>query len=987
MTPVNVRQSRLLEDLAGVFRGELRCDRLATALYATDGSLYQIVPFGVAFPQDREDVVTLVKYAAEQRIPLIARGAGTGVAGESLGEGLVIDFSRHMHRVQQIDAETVRVEPGVVHQQLNRLLHTQGRYFPPDPANTATTTVGSMLALDAAGSHSVRVGSMRDHAQSIEIITADGHCFEAGLESLPQFDDRIDAAADDPAQVKPSIVRRLALLLKDHADLIVERQPAALFRNRAGYFLRGVLNGRTLNLPRMLVGSEGTLALFTAATLHTAPLPAHRGALLLVFGSLEAASHAVQTVTLQQPSACDLIDRRLLSLARDTDPRFEAMIPAAAEAALLVEQTGYHERQIRERLEMLKRAVQALPQPGEVAYAAETPAQVEWLWTLPHRVVPLLNRLRGLDRPVPFVEDFAVPPGALQEFLVRVQKVLQHHEVTGSIYAHAAAGQVHLRPFLPTPGPADGPGLEAMAHDLCTVALSLGGTISGEHGLGLARSAFLEEQYGPLYRVLREIKQLFDPHGLLNPDKVITADRHLTGRNLRPVLPAIPKETVSLQLKWSPGEIALSAMSCNGCGTCRTQEPGSRMCPFFRASPGEDRSPRAKANAVRQLSTGQLPWHELASPEFKALADLCFNCKQCQWECPASVDIPHLMIEAKAQHVQAQGISRAEWVLTRFPGWVNWLSRFSPVINPLLNAQGVRWLLERVTGIARQRRLPPLARSPFLKSGPKRWFDPARLEDNGKPVIYFVDHVANAHDPQLAVAFGRILEHHGLSVYVPRNQGPAGMAAFSCGDLETARHHAEQNLQVLSEFARDGCRIVCTEPSAAVCLKFDYPLLSDHPDALLVAGQVQEAGAFLKELHGQGRLKADFEPVKAKTAYHTPCHIKTLHRESPLAEICGWIPGVEVHRIEAGCSGMAGVFGLQRKNFETAQAIGAGLISRLRDTPWDFGLTECSSCKWQMEQAVDMPTLHPLKLLAWAYGILPEVKETLRPPPRRLLTT
>jgi Fe-S oxidoreductase len=585
------------------------------------------------------------------------------------------------------------------------------------------------------------------------------------------------------------------------------------------------------------------------------------------------------------------------------------------------------------------------------------------------------------------VEDFAVPPPALHEFLVRAQRVLQQHEVTGSIYAHAAAGQVHLRPFLPTPKPSDAARLEAIAHDLCAAALSLGGTISGEHGLGLARSAFLEEQYGPLYRVFREIKQIFDPHGLFNPNKVITADRHLTGRNLRPVAPQEIHDTVPLQLKWSASQFIETAMSCNGCGTCKSQEPGSRMCPFFRAAPGEERSPRAKANAIRNLATGRLPWHELASPEFKQLADLCFNCKQCQWECPAAIDIPHLMIEAKAHHVQLQGISRAEWVLTRFAHWANWLSRWSPILNSLLNARGVRWVLDRTLGIARERRLPPLARNPFLKSGPQRWFDAGRWRDDGKPVIYFVDHVANAHDPQIATAFGRILEHHGVPMHVPRQQRPAGMAAVSCGDLETARAHAERNVQLLAEFAREGCPIVCTEPSAAVCLKYDYPLLLDHPDTELVAAHVQEAGAFLRDLHGQGRLKTDFEAIKARVLYHTPCHIKTLSRESALAEICGWIPGVEIHRIEAGCSGMAGVFGLQSRNFERSLEIGGGLISAVREQPWNFGLTECSSCKWQMEQTVDTPTLHPLKLLALAYGILPEAKERLRPNTRRLLTT
>ncbi|MFO0920037.1 MAG: FAD-binding oxidoreductase, partial [Planctomycetaceae bacterium] len=400
---MNVRQSRLLEDLAGLFRGEIRCDRVTTSLYSTDGSLYQITPFGVAFPLDRDDVVTLVRYAAEQRIPLIPRGSGTGVAGESLGDGLIVDFSRHLRRIESLDGDRVTVGAGVVHQELNHWLRAHGRYFPPDPANTATTTVGSMLALDAAGSHSVRVGSVRDHVHQLELVTASGDVFSTGQESLAQLQEWIPPDVAPPQQTKRLILRRLARLLREHRQLIAERQPIALFRNRAGYFLRGVLSEHALNLPRLLVGSEGTLALFTEATLHTAPLPAHRGALLLVFEGLESAAAAVQTVALQQPSACDLIDRRLLSLARDTDPRFAAVIPASAEAALLVEQTGYSARQVLERLNMLKLAVRELPHPGSVSFETGDPAQVDWLWTLPHRVVPVLNRLGGHVRPVPFV--------------------------------------------------------------------------------------------------------------------------------------------------------------------------------------------------------------------------------------------------------------------------------------------------------------------------------------------------------------------------------------------------------------------------------------------------------------------------------------------------------------------------------------------------------------------------------------------------------
>jgi FAD/FMN-containing dehydrogenase len=415
--------TRITEDLSGVLKGEIRCDPLTVAMYSSDASLYQIPPAGVAYPRDREDVVTLAKYAAETDTPLVARGAGTGLAGESLGRGLIVDFSRHMRRIEEINESTVRVQPGVVRAKLNRELRSRGRYFPPDPSGASVTTIGSMLAIDAAGAHSVRIGSTRDHVAELEVVLAGGHLLEVGNERLTSPSNQqssptafhssqspagLDSASDAPT-VKRTLVSKLSQLLTDSEDLIRKHQPP-LLRNRSGYYLRGVLSESHLNLVRMLVGSEGTLGLFTAATLHTSPLPAHRGVVLIVFGQMEAAVRAVQVIAPQQPSACDLLDRRVLSLARDADPRFSKLIPPSGEAALLVEQTGFTPEQIRDRIRMVMASVQELPNVNAFTHEAYTLEEVEFLWSLPERVVPLLTRLPGPTHPLPFVEDVAVPP-------------------------------------------------------------------------------------------------------------------------------------------------------------------------------------------------------------------------------------------------------------------------------------------------------------------------------------------------------------------------------------------------------------------------------------------------------------------------------------------------------------------------------------------------------------------------------------------------
>jgi len=975
------QRERIVEDLSGDFRGEVRCDDLAVSMYASDASLFEVRPLGVAFPRDRDDVVTLSRYSAESGIPLTARGAGSNVTGSSLGAGLIVDFSRHMRSIEALDATSVTVQPGMVMSRLNHLLKDVGRYFPPDPSTAAITTIGGMIGVDSAGSRAARVGSTRDHVISLETVVPGGHVIQCGLERLefsrsaPELDLEGDSTDQTvAANVKRNIVSRLAKLLGDNRELIRERQPTVM-RNTSGYFLRGVLRHNELNLPRMLVGSEGTLGLFTSATLHTSPLPDFRGVALLVFGQMEQAIDAVLQITPLQPSACDLLDRRLLMLGRENDSRFERFIPATAEAALLIEQTGFSERQARERIQMVVAAVSDQCPDVEVAVEAYDFDSVEFLWELPRRVVSMLAQMKGNRRALPFIEDLAIPPATLREFFLRVREVLQKHEITASFYAHAASGQIHMRPFLPLPRPEDGPQLTQLAAEINEITLSLGGSISGEHGDGLSRSCFVKTQFGPLYSVFREIKEIFDPHNLMSPGRIVTETSTLPSTAFRPVVS--PKvELVQLQLQWSPQELADSAETCNGCGGCRTQQEEQRMCPFFRLDPSEEAAPRSKANAFRSLLSGHLGPTGTSTEEFRELSSLCFNCRQCELECPTNVRIPQMMIEAKAQAVEANGVDRTTWILSRAHSLGGLASRAAWFSNWVLRSRTGRWLLERTIGIDRRRKLPPFERRPLIKSlsAQFRRSSPAPRED---AVVYFVDHFANYHDRELADAFLGIMEHNGIRVHVPDGQTGSGMAMVSAGDLAAARAMADINVRELADFAREEIPIVCTEPAAALCLRDDYPLLLDHPDVQTVAHQTVEAGAFLLELKRTDRLKTDFSRLPLRVGYHTPCHLKALKAGLPFRQLLELVPELDVVTIEKGCSGMAGTFGLTREHYEQSVAIGRPLMERMQQPDLIAGATECSSCQLQMEQSTDTPTIHPIKLLAVSYGLLPQLRERL----------
>jgi len=1011
---VDELRRRLTDDLTDAIEGELRIDRAAIAVFSTDASLYEIEPLAVVFPRQAKDVEVLASYSADNGIPLIPRGAGSGLAGGAIGRGIIVDFSRHMNQVVSIGSDRVRVQPGIVREQLNQILREHGRYFAPDPSSSRVMTIGGMLGVDAAGSHAVRIGSTRDHVESIECVLSGGQRLELGRESLqsetiaqaslihaahegaPSFEsvrmETLRLSSQTPATRKADLISRIRLLLSENESLIRQYQPA-LLRNCSGYMLRGIQRTNYLDLARLLVGSEGTLGLFTEATLFTMPLPAHRSAALLMFNTLDQAVQAMQLLLPLDPSACDLLDRRLLSLGRGADPRFRDIILPEAEAGLIVEFPGSSEREVLQRLDDSQRLLRDRGIEFQMTRQASTFDDVELLWSLPAQVVSLLASLKGTSRPLPFVEDMAVPPDRLAEFMVSAQKIFQKHEVTATLYSHAASGQLHFRPILPVPGRGDETLIEAIARDLYRQVIQVGGTISGEHGDGLSRTAFIRTQYGPLYRAFQQLKEIFDPLRLMNPDKIISNDPQLTVKHFRRTRPnanhtesatAAPLLPV-MQLGWSADEAADAAVRCNGCGTCRVVTPPERMCPFVENDGDEELTPRAKANLLRQSLCGDSHGELLTSESVTRVLNSCFNCKQCQLDCPSEVDIPHLILEARAQYVQAHGLSKTAWLLSRVHTYARMASRFSFVTNQLLKNTLFRRFFQRVLGIAAERRLPRFARTPFLASLRVQREDNNGLPGSSKPtVVYFVDYFANHHDPELAEAFVRVLEHNGYRVFIPPAQTVSGMSMLTVGDLVAARAVAEQNIRELAEPAREGYPIVCTEPSAALCLTQEYPMLLSSNDAEVVAQQTIDAGTFLMDLHRRGRLKKDFSPLTIRIAWHTPCHTKALRRGQPMLELLHLIPGITVLNIEKGCTGMAGTFGLAAENFVQSLKIGAGLIEEMKTIDAVAGVTDCSSCRMQMEQSSSIPTIHPIKLLALSYGLMPRLAERLKSKPAGL---
>ncbi len=993
------RRARVHDDLRGILGGELLFEPIARAPYSHDASLYEIAPLGVVVPRTDDDVVALVRYASEHAIPLHARGAGTGLAGETLGPGLVIDFSRHFRRVIRVEADRVVVQPGVVLDVLNAQLAPLGRRLGPDPSHSEARTIGGMVGLDAAGIRSIRHGTTADHVLGLSAVFANGEAADVGFEPWPSAD------SDEPTDFKGHVVRKLGTIYRRQVDLFARRRPKAN-RNRAGYALGAACSPVGVDLARLLVGSEGTLALVTEVAIRTVPIPPAQAVVVLPFGRIADAADAVVECLRWRPSACELFDWRSLSLARDVLPSTRPWIAEAAESALVVEFDGDDPDEVLGRLRGL---VARLDRSGLlVADPVEATRRVDcdFLLGLRRAITPGLMRMKGPRRPVPFMEDIAVPPEALAAFLRRLQDILKQFEVSWTVYAHAGDGELHIRPFLDLGDPGDVAKLEPMASEVLDAALDLGGSISGEHGCGLARTQFLRRQSGDLYHTFREIKDAFDPYNLFNPGKVVGDDPHLMTRHLKrhartepstepgseasfaaPEAPPADPPTVEIEaatpaivpaLRHRDLTVLEQASACNGCGACRSQEPGLRMCPTFRALRTEAASPRNQANLLRQIATGAVDPRLWGSEELKANADLCIHCMACRTECPAGIDISSLMVEAKAAYVEIHGLAPTDWFLSRVDRWARIASRFPILWNALLGAGAGRWLVERTFGLSRHRSLPRAHRTSFLRRAERMGLTRARPQAPGPRVAYFVDVFANHFDQELAESVVGVLRQAGVNVHVPRRQRGSGMASLVAGDLDHARDLAQANLRVLGDVVRDGYTVVCSEPTAALMLRREYLKLTEDLDAALVAENTMDVGQYLVGLAARGQLPEPKHPLRARVGYHQPCHLRSLEVGNPGLDLIRTIPELDVEFIDRGCSGMAGTFGMARANFRTSLQAGRGLLNRLQDDDIEVGATECGACRMQMEQGVTKRTLHPIKLLGLSYGLNPSLLDHFR---------
>lgn len=1006
------QRARIYDDLRGAIGGELHFNPLERACYALGAGFHEIDPLGVIVPRTEEDVATVARYAAEHGIPLHARGGATDFADGALGAGLVIDFSRHLRKIVEIGDDYVVAEAGVVVDALNARLEPLGRRLEPTPHRPEAATLGGVVGVDAAGERSVRHGSIGDRVERLRVVFAQGETADLGFEPWPALD-------DEPTDFKSLIVHRLRAIHRQNRARL-EPPAAGALRNRAGYALAKAATDEGIDLARLVCGSEGTLALMLRARLRTLPLPGARATAILPFSRLIDAAGCVPYLMSGglPPSACDLFDWRSVSLAREADPLFREHVGEAVESVMVVEFEADSPAEAADQVRLLLGRARRTGLLAAEAATIHRRDDCQQLAKLRRRIEPLFLRGWGRCVPIAIFEDAAVPVERLGSVIRSLQDLPRRFGLNWTMDLRAAEGRIRMRPFLDMADPDHRARIGDLAGEFYDIILEAGGTISAAAGCGLLRTQFLPRQFGELFQVFRDVKDVFDPANLLNPGKITGAPPVSMAENLKrhprfstassperlpttngvedrespaaapatataTAEPEAAQAVVAPALRWPKIDVLSMASSCNGCGACRSGEPTLRMCPAFRAHGTEASSPRAQANLLRKIASGEMDPRLWGSNELKAVADLCIHCKLCNTECPSAVDTSSLIMEAKAAFVENHGLPPQDWLVSRIEMWARLASRFPILSNFALSRSGPRWLLERLLGLSRRRVLPPVRRTPFTRRAARLGLHRPRPSRPGPRVVYFLDVYANYYDHELAESVVGVLHHAGVNVYVPTAQRGSGMEALSVGDIDHARELALRNLRALGDAARDGYTVVCSDPSAALMLQQEYVKLTDDLDAELVARNTMDVGQYLLGLDARGQLPPPSEPVRARVGYHQPCRLRALEIGLPGLELLNKIPDLDAEFINRGCSGMGGTHGLAKGHFRSSLRAGRELRKRLKGDDIEIGATECGACRIQMEQGLTKRTLHPIKLLSLGYGLNPSLRRHFKDPKPR----
>jgi len=928
--------------------GEVRTDPGHRLLYATDASIYRVPALGVVHPRHAADVRRALEIARDHGVPILARGAGTSLSGQTVAEALVLDCSTHLRAID-IDPARRRavVGPGAVLDLLNARAAPHGLMFGPDVATSSRATLGGMIANNSCGAHSIVYGKTVDHVEALEVALASGEPARAGW--VGGGLDAVRGPLAGPARVLADLVRR-------HRERIIERYPA-LLRRVAGYNLDAFLEP-PFNLARILVGSEGTLAVTTEATLALVPKPVASALVLVAYADLFLGIETVPRLLAHRPAAIELTDRVLLDLAR-TSPVY-ARIAArfltgpTPGAVLAVAFHGDDPAVLARRAREL--ADDIAPFALWTAPVLDAAGEADF-WELRKGGLGILMAKAGDAKPIAFVEDAAVDPVHLADYLRGFDRIVRGHGLDAAYYAHASVGVIHARPVIDLKNARAPDLVRRIGEQVAELALGFGGSVSGEHGDGRARTRFLEKMYGPeLIDAFRELKRAFDPRGLLNADKIVGSPDPGGALRIGPEYRAVEPPA---RFDWSAHSgLARAVEHCNGNALCR-KGTGGAMCPSYRATRVELHGTRGRANLLREAISGGLPDGLLDRTLHEAL-DTCLGCKACLAECPSSVDMTRMKHEVQAERHRRVGVPLAVRLMSELPRILRAAWPFAR-LQRWVDRPGFRVLAERAFGIDRRRSLPVLATRPASIA-----LAPAGPAD-GRPVALYLDTFTNYFDPDVAGAALLVLARAGCRV-TPIAPGCCGRIGLSLG-IPGAGPRAADMAERLGPWLDQGVPIVGLEPSCLLTLRDEVASLAARD-----LGARVRRGTFLFEEYlavlADERGGAPPLPLAAigatRALLHPHCHQRALSRVATAARVLGWIPDLAVETLDAGCCGMAGQFGYQ--HYDLSRAVGElALVPRVRArADGELVVAAGTSCRHQLHDLAGVRAHHPAQLLARA---------------------
>ncbi|WP_181691473.1 FAD-binding and (Fe-S)-binding domain-containing protein [Natronomonas sp. LN261] len=981
----DVEEPELVADLEALVEGEVRFDSYSRNLYATDASAYHQLPIGVVVPVSVADVQAVMGYCAEHSIPVLPRGGGTSLAGQTVNEAVVLDFKKELDAVVDVDPETgtVTAQPGITLARLNNHLEEHGLKYAPDPAWGDKSVLGGCIGNNTTGAHSLKYEKADGYLEEVEVVLADGTVTTFGWMDVEELHERA-AAVDGDAGIVERVYAVVSDVLRNRTEGIEERYPD-LTRNVSGYnfdkLLEDVEARGEVNVGRLLAGSEGTLGIVTEATVSLEPVPEETSVVLLTYDDVISAMRDVAPILEHDPAAVEVMDDVLLDLARDT-PEFSKLVgtlPEGTDSTLLVEfYADSIEEGKRKVADLLADRLPGYEATGEpAADGTRTDGEIQAVdaleaydddrqakfWKMRKAGLPILLSRTGDEKHWPFVEDTAVPAENLPEYVADIQELFDEYDTFASYYAHAGPGVLHIRPLLNLKADDGVDRMLEISDAITDLVIEYGGSVSGEHGDGRARTTWNKKLYGEdIWASFGELKAAFDPQGLLNPGNV-SGDFDPT-ENLRYDADYEFDAGFSPEMNWD-NENGFQGMAelCHGCAGCTGHQDttGSIMCPTYRATQNEEiTSTRGRANMLRRAMSGDLP-EDVFSEEFiHEVMDLCIGCKGCKRDCPSGVDMAKLKTEVKHEYHQREGIPFRDKLFANVETLYGLGSAFAPVSNAAAKLPGTGLLMEKVLGIARERDLPTFTRKTLTKWDRSRTPAVSESEADRKALV-IADPYTNYTQPEVGKAAVRALEAAGVHVEVPDDVTDSGRPAHSKSLLDKSRATARANVDALAPRVEAGWDVVSVEPSDSVMYQNDYLDLLSGPDVEVVAENAYSVMQYIDTFRLDERLSTETDET---ISYHGHCHQTASSRDHHAVGVLRRA-GYDVDVLDTTCCGMAGSFGYEAEHYSMSQAIGRMLFDAVEESPGTEVTAPGTSCRSQLAgtDRTDGKPPHPIEKL------------------------